>query len=547
MLGGLLLAACASTAEKPAAGSLAAALPAEQVLSERIAAEFDQQAGDASGRLTHLLQAARSSPDPETARRALKVALQQGDNSAALEMWSRWQGLQPEAPALRAWAIALALNQGQSDRAWTLHQAAAAPELAAKDLAEALAAVPVRERVLPFIERSLAATGDVDTAIRWVAFVQRLEEADMAMILAAGLIDRFPENADVWALRAGLKRDDKDLPGALADYAEAFRLDPDSRFLRLNLALLRDALGDAAAAADLVAGIKQIDETSAQAQAAYAARSADPTRMRAAYQVLQELPPPRSPARLKMLGAMAELLADKAAAVSWYRQVPSSPERPSAILRAALLQNELGMLAAALTWIQELRTEGILSREDLLNSYLVEGSLHAGGADVDAALQVYDNALTVLPEEPQLLYARALENAARNRIETAEADFRKVLAIDPNDAAALNALGYTLADRTDRLDEALALIEKALQLQPDSAAIKDSMGWVRFRMGQVGQAIGYLRAAYATQNDVEIAAHLGAALWASGQHEAARQIWNEARQRTPDNAVLSATLQQYGQ
>ena len=543
----MLLTACATTAKKPVPNRAVAPLPVEAVLGERLAAEFDRQAGDGSGQLAHLLSAARSSAEPEPARRALKVALQQGDNSAARELWSRWQHLQPEAPALRAWAIALALNQGQSERAWTLHQELAPPPLAVKDLAEALAAVPVRERVLPFIERSLAATDDVATAMRWVAFVQRLEEADMAMILAAGLIDRFPQNAQVWALRAGLKRDGKDLAGALEDYAEAFRLDPDSRFLRSNLAQLQDAVGDSAAAADLLAGIDPINDESVQAQAAYAARSADPVRMQSAYQALQTLPPPRLAPRLKMLGAMAELLSDQVAAVAWYRQVPSGPDRAGAILRAAVLLNDQGQLAAALSLIQELRAEGLSSREDLLNSYLVEGSLHANGADAKAALQVYDRALNVLPDESQLFYARALVNAAHDQIAAAEMDFRQVLAADPNDAAALNALGYTLADRTDRLDEALVLIERALQLQPDAAAIMDSMGWLRFRMGQLGQAVGYLKAAYAKQNDVEIAAHLGAALWVSGEHDQARQIWHEAQLRVPNNPVLRAILQQYGQ
>ncbi|MBK8285173.1 MAG: tetratricopeptide repeat protein [Ahniella sp.] len=128
----------------------------------------------------------------------------------------------------------------------------------------------------------------------------------------------------------------------------------------------------------------------------------------------------------------------------------------------------------------------------------------------------------------------------------AEGDLRRLLEIDPDNADALNALGYTLADNTRRYDEALVLIERAMRLKPDDAAILDSMGWVKFRLGELDEAVTLLRAAYAKQAEAEIAAHLGEALWRKGEREEATLIWREALNRQPDDAALRDTLRRHG-
>lgn len=127
-----------------------------------------------------------------------------------------------------------------------------------------------------------------------------------------------------------------------------------------------------------------------------------------------------------------------------------------------------------------------------------------------------------------------------------EADLRAILSRDPNNATALNALGYTLADQTDRVDEAYALISRALALDPEEPAILDSMGWVLFRKGEMEKSISYLTQAYAAFPDAEVAAHLGEVLWANGDTDKARQIWQGALFKAPNHPVLRATLERLG-
>ncbi len=108
---------------------------------------------------------------------------------------------------------------------------------------------------------------------------------------------------------------------------------------------------------------------------------------------------------------------------------------------------------------------------------------------------------------------------------------------------ALNALGYTLADRTERLEEARQLIEQAHQLEPNDAAITDSLGWVYYRLGDLVSAERLLREAFSAYPDAEVAAHLGEVLWQQGKHKEARRIWNQALKSQPNNSVLLETMQ----
>jgi len=129
-----------------------------------------------------------------------------------------------------------------------------------------------------------------------------------------------------------------------------------------------------------------------------------------------------------------------------------------------------------------------------------------------------------------------------DQLELMESTFRRLIGLQPDNAQAYNALGYTLADRNVRLDEARELIEKAISLSPDDASIIDSLGWLQYRLGNTSEALGDLRRAYSLRNDAEIAVHLGEVLWVSGAHAEAEKYWREAGHKEPDNAVLRATL-----
>ena len=176
------------------------------------------------------------------------------------------------------------------------------------------------------------------------------------------------------------------------------------------------------------------------------------------------------------------------------------------------------------------------------NVWLLEADLLARARRTREVANVYERALAALPDDTRLLYARALFVVGQGDVDAGERDLRRVLALSPDDAEAMNALGYTLADDSKpgdpRLAEALRPIERALQLKPDEPAIIDSMGWVRYRMGDLDESLKELRRAHARQPDPEIAAHLGEVLWVKGERAEARKVWDEARRKDPDNQTL---------
>jgi tetratricopeptide (TPR) repeat protein len=160
-------------------------------------------------------------------------------------------------------------------------------------------------------------------------------------------------------------------------------------------------------------------------------------------------------------------------------------------------------------------------------------------------MAVYEEGLTAFTDNEELLYSRSLTAEKMGRIDMMEQDLKRILQRDPNNARALNALGYTLADRTDRYQEAYGYIERAFKQRPDDIAILDSMGWVLYRLGRLDEAQEYLRRAAAQIRDGEIAAHLGEVLWAAGKRDEARQIWEEALKFAPDHEVLQQTIQRF--
>lgn len=164
----------------------------------------------------------------------------------------------------------------------------------------------------------------------------------------------------------------------------------------------------------------------------------------------------------------------------------------------------------------------------------------------EEALGAINEVLYYIPDNLELVYARALVAAELKRVDIAEPDFRKIIAAKPDHANALNALGYTLADQSMRYEEARVLIEKALELRPNDAHILDSMGWVAYRQGDFETAIDFLEKAYAKSEEVEIATHLAEVLWESGDQERAKTIWFAWLAKEQDNRLLNETIERYG-
>ena len=156
-----------------------------------------------------------------------------------------------------------------------------------------------------------------------------------------------------------------------------------------------------------------------------------------------------------------------------------------------------------------------------------------------------ESALTKQPDNPEILYETALTAERIGKPDLLETHLKRLLELKPDHAHALNALGYSLADRNQRLDEAHDLITRALNLNPDDAFIMDSMGWVLYRQGKLDEALQTLERAYSLKADPEIAAHLGEVLWQLGRRDEARRILRDAAKKHPENEVLAGTLKKF--
>ena len=214
------------------------------------------------------------------------------------------------------------------------------------------------------------------------------------------------------------------------------------------------------------------------------------------------------------LGRMAEEDNSTEEALSWYMQIGVGPEYLAANNRIGHILIEGDQLKRYHARFVEQRQEHPPLRDEL---YTLEAAILIEAGAQTAALQILNQALLETPSSISLRYERAMLNEQLNNLASMEQDLRTIIAADPDNTAALNALGYTLANRTTRYDEALHLISRALVLEPDEPAILDSMGWVMFRTEQYAASVNYLTRAYTGFPDAEVASHLGEALWAQGQ------------------------------
>jgi len=518
----------------------------KDTLAQLIAAEFALQTGDLFHAAQGYGQATQTSQDPLVAEQAARLAAAIKDWSLAAAAMERWQQLAPNAVNLiqmRAW---IALAQGQDDEAykdlvilldkddekgWTL-------------ASQVLIGAGGGERVLALLGRLATPTRLGEKEEIWLAVSQlafKLGDKVLARHIAAQAVQRF-HGSDAYAWSARLALDAGDKSGARAAYAEALKRNAKSIRLRSGYAGLLAELGDNAQAARILAEGTQ-DDTTYGARAAYMARADDKAAMMLLYREIKNDPSDRSAQRIVLLGQLAELLNLHEEALVWYQGIAIGDSLwIEAQIRIAVILDLQGKVDQSLMLLHELQAQAGDDAKLAGEIYLLEAELLVQHAQNTEAFMVYERGLTALPDDTRLLYARALFAITQKNMPLAEQDLRRILALKPNDVQALNALGYTLADYTERTEEALILIQKALTQKPDDASIIDSWGWVQYRLGNLSEAAKQLRRAYEKQPDAEIAAHLGEVLWVMGEHEEARRIWGQGQKKDPKNKVLLETI-----
>jgi tetratricopeptide (TPR) repeat protein len=551
LLLGAVLAGCASMpsgALAPAASaSSAKPLPADaDMLASLLAAQFALQNNDLKGGAEGFAKAASLSTDPEVAEEATRLALTVKDWILARTALARWHALAPEDPGgtqARAW---ISLGEGRADDAFTdLDALASRGDLQGwRLISQTLLGADDKAAAARMIDRIATPAHLGENESTWVAVSQlayKLGDKASSRRIADNAVSRFHGGESyAWSARLALDRGDK--PGARALYGEALKRDPKSARLRGGYAALLADSGDNAAAAHVLSQGPQ-DDTTYAARAAYAARADDKTALGALYRELDGDKTARDGARLFLLGQLAELVEKREDALGWYREIGEDDEHWfDAQTRQAIVLDQLGHTDQALDFLRQLQAQTVEDSTQLGNVYLLEADLLSRKGRTKDALDVYERGLETLPDDPRLLYARALLAAEHDDLPAAERDLRRVIELKPDDAEALNALGYTLADRTERRAEALELIQRAITLKPDEPAIIDSLGWVRYRMGDLDASLKALRRAYEKQADPEIAAHLGEVLWVKGEHDEARRVWEQGRKKDAKNKALLETI-----
>nr|WP_322939631.1 tetratricopeptide repeat protein [Pseudomonas sp. s4] len=239
------------------------------------------------------------------------------------------------------------------------------------------------------------------------------------------------------------------------------------------------------------------------------------------------------------LGRAYEALDDNDSALQAYALVgPSNDYLPAQQRQAELLLSQQRSAEASALLAQAREAQP----DYAIQLYLIEAEGLSNHGQLEPAWKVITEGLEQFPNDLNLLYTRAMLAEKRDDLAQLETDLRYIIEREPEHAMALNALGYTLADRTTRYQEAFELIAKAHQLDPEDPAILDSLGWVNYRLGNLPEAERLLRQALEKFPDHEVAAHLGEVLWAQGKQREARRVWRDALEATPDSPILRDTL-----
>ena len=523
----------------------------EEILYKLLLAELAGHRGKLDVAVENYRDLAYATRDPKVAERAARIAVYARDNAAALEAARLWVELDPRNPDPRQVLAVMELRAGNLERT-----------------------VAHLQDIFDYSE------GEVDQKLWMIAnMLSREEERDAALAVMETLVESQGDSAEAQYAFAHIAARLGDLERSLTLLKSVLARTPDNDNAGLSyvsvlqrmgrereaLAWLKDSLEGRAAGDDfalrmayarLLADVKRFDEAQRQFEllAAQEPDNAEVSytlgllhlqsdRLDQAETFFQRLSKQgwRTDVVNYYLGRIAEGQEEYETASAWYQGVHKGEHYFDAQVRLALLLARAGQVEEARVQLRAIPTQG---EQQALVVTQAEGELLVGEKRYAEAIAVYDQALEG-GYNANLLYARAMAAERGGQLDILEADLRAILEREPNHAQALNALGYTLADATERYAEAYELIKRALALSPSDFYILDSMGWVLYRLGRLDEAIDYLRRALSLRADPEIAAHLGEALWVNGDREEAKKVWESALKLRPDDSRLLDVIQRF--
>jgi tetratricopeptide (TPR) repeat protein len=529
-----------------------------QALFQMMISEIAVQRGMAEPAFRSYIELAQKSGDARFAKRAAEIAFAERSLERTLEAVRLWVKLAPSDMEAANTLLGLLLEGGRI--------AEAEPLMAARVAKTADKVTAIEE-----IQRSLVRVPDRPAAFAMFARIAEPYKSQAGVRLSLARAALLAEDIDraLVETRAALKLDPKSEPAVLMTAQLLVTKSPDESAKVLNEFLKRNpgSLPVQVAHARALAAAKQwdaargainatidanpenLDVLFTSAQIAVQAREtalAERTLRRyleLAKQHQSEHERDHDEQHVAAAFALAQLLDDErrsAEAIEVLGSISSSEDQyVAAQARIARVLAKDGRIDDARTLLHAVPAD---SEADQLQLIAAETQILRDARQFQAAFDVLDAALKAKPDQPDLIYDYAMAAEKVDRLDDMERALRHLIQLRPNDGHAYNALGYSLADRSMRLDEALVLLEKANSLLPDDAYILDSVGWVNYRKGKLERAVEFLKLAYEKRPDAEIAAHLGEVLWVAGQHDQASALWRAAHDRDPNNEILVETL-----
>jgi len=522
------------------------------LLYNLLAGEFAGIKGDMSKSTDYYRDAAENTLDPQVAERAVHIALYAKRYDDVLELSERWLKLGGDKKAIaRSRALAYLHLSKIEDAVENIEQLLLVDGKIDKKSVAALGHILQQEvgsdvALSVLVLLNARHPQQANLLLIQARFESNAADYKKAMTTVEQVIQLAPEISDSYLIKAQILAAENKEKEALASIAIAVEKRAEDNRLRLQYArmLVRVKMYDEAW--EHFMHLKQALPDNENILLSLGLLSIETGKTDLAKQYLQELIDKghHNFQAHYYLGRIQQNNKEYMAAIANYERVTSGEYLLDARIRVAGLLAEVGKIDDALAKLKAL-IKNDNNNINQIKVYLAQGEVLRSVQRNKEAMTVYNTALKDSPENTDLLYARALTAEKLDMLDVTESDLRMVLMHEPNNANALNALGYTLADRTERLEEAKKYILKAASLLPDDPAVLDSLGWIYYRLGEYAKAIDWLSKAFAKLEDAEIAAHLGEVLWKNGQIEEANKIWQRGLKVEADHPVLKKTIKQY--
>jgi len=544
-----LAALIAGLATGAAAQSVRSGPPSrEAAIFEFLAAEVAAQRGETAVALGTMARLAKETRDPQIARRAVEIAIRARALEPSLELAALLVELEPDSALGRDLMASLLASMGGLDKATEsvagLLAASGDRPLLLTQLSYFFAKFSDKKAVLESVRKVTAPYASLPES-RYAVGVAALLAGDdeTARVESLAVLEARPEWAQASILHAQVLRKAK--PAEVIPFYQGFvARNPQAKDAWLQLARelanakrIPEAREAFRAAEKLAPGDPQLP----YAVGLLALQAGDYAEAEAALRRSLDLGHPDPGAVYQLLGQASEAQKRPEEAITWYRKVEGQDWMRSQLRIATLVAKRDG-LAKGREYLQALEPR---TQDDRIQMIQLEAQLLRDARAWDDTYAMLSQAVVEFPDSFELLYDRAMAAERVNKLDVLEADLRRVIALKPDYAHAYNALGYTLADRSERLDEAYELIGKAIKLSPGDPFILDSLGWVQYRRGNLEDAVKHLSEAHAARPDPEIAAHLGEVLWSLGRRDEARGVWQAALKENPDHETLLAVMQKF--